>query len=335
MNGPSRKDPELIKEIPRLNQRIRELEQSEADLIKAQKALQESETQYKALIDGMNDTVWVIDFDANVIDVNKAAVASLGYSKEELLAIGLFGLDSSLKKDDIKTLAHTMPADKLQVFETTHTTKDGRKIPVEVCSSLVTYHGKRAILSIARNITERKRVEEALQESEQRYREMSIVDDLTRLYNSRQFHIQLKIETDRSNRYEQPLVLLFLDLDDFKAFNDTYGHVEGDQILVRLGQVLKRCLRETDFAYRYGGEEFTVLLPMTTSTDGADIAERIRTEFKKETFSPAPGLEVQKTISIGLAQYRPQEEMKAFVHRADQIMYRAKKNGKDRICCES
>ncbi len=180
-----------------------------------------------------------------------------------------------------------------------------------------------------------KKKEQELKESEQRYRELSIVDDLTQLYNSRNFYFQLKIELDRSNRYEQPLTLLLLDIDNFKHFNDTYGHVEGDQVLQRLGQVVKRCLRETDFAYRYGGEEFTVILPMTTSVAGAITAERIRTEFQKETFFPVLGQEVHKTMSIGLAQYRPQEEMKAFVHRVDQLMYQGKMNGKDRVCSES
>ena len=97
---------------------------------------------------------------------------------------------------------------------------------------------------------------------------------------------------------------------------------------------LDRCLRQTDSAYRYGGEEFTVLLSMTTGRDGAVTAERIRTEFKKELFSPAPGQDVHVTVSIGLAQYKPQEDMKGFVHRVDQLMYQAKKNGKDRIYSE-
>jgi diguanylate cyclase (GGDEF)-like protein/PAS domain S-box-containing protein len=180
-----------------------------------------------------------------------------------------------------------------------------------------------------------KKTEQELKESEQRYRELSIIDDLTQLYNSRHFYYQLKIELDRSNRYQQPLTLLLLDLDNFKIFNDTYGHIEGDQVLIRLGQVFKRCIRETDFAYRCGGEEFTVLLPMTTSAEGAVTAERIRTEFRKETFSPAPGQNVHVTVSIGLAQYKPKEEMKAFVHRVDQLMYQGKKNGRDRVCSES
>jgi diguanylate cyclase (GGDEF)-like protein/PAS domain S-box-containing protein len=180
-----------------------------------------------------------------------------------------------------------------------------------------------------------KKTEQELKESEQSYRELSIIDDLTQLYNSRHFYFQLKIELDRSNRYELPLTLLLLDLDNFKIFNDAYGHVEGDRVLKRLGRVVKRCLRETDFAYRYGGEEFTILLPMATSADGAVTAERIRTEFKKENFSPLPGQDVHATVSIGLAQYKPQEEMKVFVHRVDQLMYQGKKNGKDRVCSES
>jgi diguanylate cyclase (GGDEF)-like protein len=179
-----------------------------------------------------------------------------------------------------------------------------------------------------------QREKDSLWESEKRYRELSIIDDLTQLYNSRHFYSQLKIELDRSNRYEQPLTLLLLDLDDFKIFNDDYGHVEGDQVLWRLGQAVKRCLRQTDSAYRYGGEEFTILLPMTAGEEGVVTAERIRTEFKKEIFSPGPGEDVHVTVSIGLAQYRPQEDMKAFVHRVDRLMYQGKKNGKDRICFE-
>jgi diguanylate cyclase (GGDEF)-like protein/PAS domain S-box-containing protein len=185
------------------------------------------------------------------------------------------------------------------------------------------------------NITERKRAEEALKESEQKYLELSIIDDLTQLYNSRHFYAQLKKEIERSSRYGQPLTILLLDLDRFKAFNDTYGHVEGDNLLSQLGQVIKRCLRETDSAYRYGGEEFTIILPMTTSYEGLVIAQRIQAELKKEAFTPLPDKEVFMTMSIGCSQYKPKEEMKAFVRRVDQLLYRAKENGRDMICCES
>jgi len=99
--------------------------------------------------------------------------------------------------------------------------------------------------------------------------------------------------------------------------------------------VIKRCLRETDLAYRYGGEEFTVILPVTTTADGLVTAERIRTEFKGEDFYPLPGRAVPVTVSIGLTQYKIKEDIKTLVHRADQLMYQGKKKGKDRVFCET
>jgi len=124
--------------------------------------LRESEEKYRELINGMNDTAWVIGFDGKFIDVNDAAVKVLGYSREELLSMGPPDIDTSLTAEQIKGLIKRMPTDEIQVFETTHTTKDGQTIPVEISSSLVTYKGKQAILSIARDITERKKMEEEL-----------------------------------------------------------------------------------------------------------------------------------------------------------------------------
>jgi diguanylate cyclase (GGDEF)-like protein len=193
---------------------------------------------------------------------------------------------------------------------------------------------KQRIEELERSESEREQAAEALRESERRYRELSIIDDLTQLYNPRHFYSQLKNEIDRANRYEQPLTLLLLDLDDFKQFNDAYGHIEGDQVLLRLGQVITRCLRQSDSAYRYGGEEFTIILPMATSADGMMTAERIRSEFKKQAFSRVSDQDVFLTVSIGLTQYKPQEDLKAFVRRADKLMYQAKRNGKDRVCLQ-
>ena len=108
-----------------------------------------------------------------------------------------------------------------------------------------------------RNLTrERIRMMEKLQK-------LAVTDGLTKLYNSRSFYSQLETEVDRFNRYKHPLALLLLDLDHFKDYNDNYGHLEGDKILVRFSQIIKSCLRANDTAYRYGGEEFTVILPET------------------------------------------------------------------------
>jgi len=135
---------------------------------KAEEALRESEEKYRELINGMSDTAWIIDFDANFIYVNDAAVKVLGYSRKELLSMGPQDIDTSLDVEEIKGLIEQIPTDEIQLFETTHTTKDGKTIPVEVKSSLVTYQGKQVILSIARDITERKQTEKALRQSEEK-----------------------------------------------------------------------------------------------------------------------------------------------------------------------
>jgi len=186
-----------------------------------------------------------------------------------------------------------------------------------------------------RDITKRVRAENALKKSESKYRELSFIDGLTQLYNSRHYYRTIKMEINRAIRYQQPLTILFIDLDNFKQYNDAHGHLEGDKILSHLGNTIKNHMRQADSAYRYGGEEFILVLPMTNSTNGAVVAERIRAEFKKENFSTVPGKTIHMTISVGIAQHRPGEDIKTFTNRADQLMYRAKQNGKDRSCSDA
>ncbi|MCW4043994.1 MAG: PAS domain S-box protein [Candidatus Bathyarchaeota archaeon] len=132
---------------------------------KAEETLRISEKTYRELINGMNDTVWVIDFDGSFIDVNDAAVKVLGYSREELLSMGIQSIDKYLSQKEVEDLISNLPSKGIQIFETEHTTKDGRNIPVEISSSLVTYQGKKkAILSSARDITERKQLQAELAE---------------------------------------------------------------------------------------------------------------------------------------------------------------------------
>ncbi|MBN1830154.1 MAG: PAS domain S-box protein [Deltaproteobacteria bacterium] len=132
------------------------------DLKQAEDALRDSERKYRDLINGMNDTVWVIDFDTTILDVNNVAAKVLGYTREELLSAKISDIDDNLTPEQIQNLARSMPREEIQVFETWHNTKDGRRLPVEVSSSLVSYGGRTVILSIARDITERKRAEEEL-----------------------------------------------------------------------------------------------------------------------------------------------------------------------------
>ncbi len=181
------------------------------------------------------------------------------------------------------------------------------------------------------DITGRKLAEEALRANEKKYRTLSITDGLTKLFNGRYFYQQLRTEIERSNRYHHPLTLLFLDIDNFKNYNDTYGHLEGDEVLVRLGEVMLQCLRKTDLAFRFGGEEFTAILPETEGEAAVVLAQRIRKEFRRERFYPQGDDVVQVTVSIGVAQYTFEEQFSSFLKRADKNMYRAKQEGKDRV----
>jgi PAS domain S-box-containing protein len=132
----------------------------------------QTQREYKQLIDGMNDTAFVINFEGKFIEINKAAVQVLGYTRDELLAMGPADIDTHLSEDDIGKMIKGMKSDKKQVFETGHRTKDGRIIPVEINPSRITYKGKKVILSIARDITERNKAREKIKASESKYRDI-------------------------------------------------------------------------------------------------------------------------------------------------------------------
>jgi len=182
----------------------------------------------------------------------------------------------------------------------------------------------RRVLNERQLSTERTRMMQKLQK-------LATTDGLTKLYNSRSFYSQLELEVDRYNRYKHPLSLLLLDIDNFKEFNDNFGHLEGDKVLVRFSQIIKSCLRTNDSAYRYGGEEFTVILPETNGDEAKTVAQRIRSSLETEKFKPIPDKNAKITISIGVTQYFPKEELSAFIRRADKAMYLSKKNGRNRV----
>jgi len=160
---------------------------------------------------------------------------------------------------------------------------------------------------------------------------LTIEDSLTGLYNSRHFFDQLDKEIKRSDRYLHPISLIFIDIDNFKEINDTYGHMIGDKILSLIAKRIKACLRLNDGAYRFAGDEFTIILPETTSSEAKFVADRILSKLTNESFVINEKEILDITSSIGIAEYQRNEGHQQFVHRADVTMYEAKQCGGNRV----
>jgi diguanylate cyclase (GGDEF)-like protein len=182
------------------------------------------------------------------------------------------------------------------------------------------------MLRINRVIRERSLINERERMIE-RLKKLSIRDPLTELYNSRHFYAQLEDEIGRSERYVHPLSLIFIDIDKFKGVNDTYGHMIGDQTLLLIAQKIRVSLRLQDTAYRFAGDEFTIILPETTAENARFVADRIQAEMDKESLVIRDKEIAKITLSMGIAEYQRNEEKEQFVHRADVTMYEAKKRG--------
>ncbi|HOX45801.1 MAG TPA: sensor domain-containing diguanylate cyclase [Myxococcota bacterium] len=166
----------------------------------------------------------------------------------------------------------------------------------------------------------------------QRVRELTVTDDVTRLYNSRFLHEALQREFDRSRRYGHQFGLVFFDLDRFKSVNDTYGHLRGSRLLREVGELLLGSLRSVDLAVRYGGDEFVVILPQTSKEQALHVTRRIRLALNEAVFLRSEGLEVRLTASFGVAAY-PEDtgEREDLLRLADEAMYRVKDTTRDGI----
>lgn len=174
-------------------------------------------------------------------------------------------------------------------------------------------------------------VNEALVEKNKELEVLSITDSLTGLHNRKHLMETLTGEIVRSRRYERPFALLIMDIDHFKNFNDTYGHLAGDEVLRRMGDVFRASIRSCDFAARYGGEEFIVVMPEIGPDDGVQAAERIRQLVADEEID-ANGHSVNVTLSVGVASFPDHgDDVQAIISRADAALYQAKKRGRNRV----
>jgi diguanylate cyclase (GGDEF)-like protein len=170
-------------------------------------------------------------------------------------------------------------------------------------------------------------------ELHKRTEELTVIDDLTQAYNYRFFIRKLQEEKKRAIRYDLPLSIIMVDIDWFKKLNDSYGHEAGNIVLKQLSEVIKGCVRDTDYFARYGGEEFVVILPQTPQVEASAIGERIRVKVQNTVIETGQAGRVKITVSVGVSSF-PENGKSAedLVSVADQALYRAKGSGKNLVC---
>ncbi len=158
------------------------------------------------------------------------------------------------------------------------------------------------------------------------------IDPLTGLYNRRALEKDLDREINRAFRYRFPLSVLMADLDHFKKVNDTYGHQVGDKVLQSLASIFRDTVRDVDLLYRYGGEEFVIILPHTCCEDAITLAERLKVRVQQHVFTVRrQGITIHQTISLGCAELLVGESKENLLFRTDRALYRAKGNGRNRV----
>jgi len=181
------------------------------------------------------------------------------------------------------------------------------------------------LVHIVNRSIEKSRIVREKERLEDEVRRLSITDDLTGLYNRRHFIKKLEEETIRARRQKVTLSLMMFDLDNFKKYNDTRGHIEGDKVLETVGKIVVQCIRQkVDSGYRYGGDEFAVILIGVKANRASEIAERLRGLVENAKLGDI-------TVSIGLAEYNLDIDIEHFVKLADDAMYMAKSQGGNRM----
>ena len=297
------------------------LEQTAEEAELAQKQLRASEERYRLLFERGHDVVYVHGLDAageptRFMSVNDAACARLGYTREELLGLTLRAIDASPEPGQVRRMTAILLRDGSVMYESVRKTRDGERIPVEVSSSLTDVDGELMVLSISRDISERK-------EAERRLEELTLRDELTGLLNRRGLGVMLPEQQKRARRSGRPVIVVYGDLDGFKELNDAYGHARGDDVLRAVSDALRQTFRDTDLLVRVGGDEFCVIAEAEVGTDPAVLVARLDEAIAAA--GRALGLDVVLSHGEVTTDWRGLDDPSEILARADAHMYADKR----------
>ena len=294
-----------------------------------------AEITHEKLLDSLFDGVYFVDRDRKITFWNKSAERITGYSREEVL--GSRCSDNLLRHVDENgkelcfagcPLAHTISDGNVREAHVYLHHKQGHRVPVSVRVTPVRDEDG-SVIGGVEIFSDNSSFRQILQEME-KLKEEAYVDELTTAGNRRYGEMCLATKIYEMSTFGKPFGLIFLDLDNFKHFNDTYGHKTGDDILIMASRTIMNILRRVDAISRWGGEEFIVILPDINEAVLSDVAERIRV-FIQNSYIMVQGKMINITASIGGTSARAGDTVASIVERADTLMYASKASGKNKV----
>jgi diguanylate cyclase (GGDEF)-like protein/PAS domain S-box-containing protein len=308
--------------LPTIIRRVLEGHRLRGEKEAAEEALRESESRFRTVTETAADAILCSDSNGRIVLWNRAAERMLRYESSEAVGMPI----RKLVPEALWAAAeppHAFPIPTSdgahpQHFESVVARKDGETVPVEVSITGWRTRSECFYTTIIRDISERK-------EYEERLAHMAHHDSLTGVFNRHYLATMLKRETDRAERYNHPIGFLMIDVDRLKMINDTLGHQIGDHVIVAVAEVIRSAVRRVDLVFRYGGDEFLVLLP---ETNGRTTYAKERILASLETWNRASSLlDFDVTLSIGVSHWTPGEGRSTdeALNQADAAMYREKR----------
>lgn len=289
---------------------------------RAEEAMRESEERYRELFENANDLIYTHDLKGNFTSLNLAGQHITGYTLEEALKLNIAQVVVPKYLKTAREMIERKATDDLPTrYELEIFARDGHRIPLEVSTRVMVKGGEPVgVQGIARDITERKRTEETL-------KSLSLLDDLTGLYNRRGFLALAQQQVRLTQRTGHGFTLVFVDLDDMKKINDTFGHKAGDEALRTVAEILKKSFRESDIIARLGGDEFTILA-LEDYESPASRAVTARLWENLEDYKRQDARPFDLSLSVGVVHFDPESDgsLEELIAQADKAMYEDKQS---------